>query len=95
MLGIADISKILKDRLKDTPVRVDVEYTSHQKSNDMIRVVFWFPIFSFKNRWWSKYGCSFFMSEESRCVENLRILINDMLTKYIEMMLEVNPQCRR
>lgn len=95
MLGIADIEKILKDKLKGTPVSVEVRYISQQEQDDMIKVEFWFPVFSFEKKWWTQYGCSFFMSGESRCIENVQLLVRDMISKYIHMMREVNPKCLR
>lgn len=93
MVGIADIEKILKDKFKDTPINVVVEYTSHQKQNDMIKVEFWFPIFSFEKRWWEKCGCNFFMSEESRCIENVELLAKDAVLKYYEALVDLNRAC--
>ena len=90
MVGIADIEKILKDKFKDTPISVMVEYTSHQKINDMIKVEFRFPIFSKEKNWWENCGCNFFMSEESRCIENVELLAKDAVSKYREALVDMN-----
>lgn len=75
MLGIAEIKAIMQTELEDSPITVKVKYTSHQKPHDTIKIEVQMPFFSVSNNRWEVIGQHFFMSEESRCIENVLLLV--------------------
>lgn len=90
MLGIADVEKILKDKLKDTPVKVDVKYTSHIVRDDTFNIEFWFYIFSREKKWWEKFGYREFIPENQATKKRVSELFDTMITKYEETMVDLN-----
>jgi len=90
MLGIADVEKILKDKLNIAPIKVHVEYTSHITRDDTLNIEFWFYIFSRQRKWWEKIGYREFIPVDQVSMKRVSDLFDTVLIRYEEALVDLN-----